>query len=168
MHQITLAYDAGISERAVQRDERVSDDTVASIAKALKLESDALTRPDRHYFQEEIKRMASRYRMIEAKQLLTMRDCRRPDRLSRTDPRHLLGGGRGSGSCPGVFLITCVIGGTSSTSCHTRKNTTPSNCLTEETLTRWSLSYVQYQLTGSAFEELPRTSYFRLPQWIFG
>lgn len=78
MKQITLAHEAGVSERAIQRiesGESVADETLARIAKAFQMESDALTKPRPVMSDEEAIEYARRLKVITARRIESIQDC---------------------------------------------------------------------------------------------
>src|SRR5438552_6498963 len=81
-NQLTLAFEAKIHERTVQRMERgekVDDDTLCKVAKALRLEEEAFLGP--HYISTEDEAIAkaekilSEIKVIEAHAFATLKDC---------------------------------------------------------------------------------------------
>lgn len=82
MKQFTLAFEAGVDERTVQRIERgekVNDDTLRKIAKALRLQEDAFVGlryvPTSEEAIVEAEKMLSQVLMIEASEFRTVKDC---------------------------------------------------------------------------------------------
>ncbi len=79
--QITLAYEAGVTERTIQRiekGEQVSDETRRQIAKAFRLREDFFTKPDYVPTAEEIesllKRTGEKFMAVAARRLQGARD----------------------------------------------------------------------------------------------
>ena len=82
MKQLSLALEAGVDERTVQRIERgekVNDDTLRKIAKALRLQEDAFVGlryiPTSEEAVAEAEKMLSQVMMIEASEFRTVKDC---------------------------------------------------------------------------------------------
>ena len=82
MKQITLAQNAGITERTLQRVEsgkKTNDDTLRKIARALSLPENALVEPlyvpSAEEIQSGISGFYSEYRPVEAREFATLRDC---------------------------------------------------------------------------------------------
>lgn len=78
MKQITLAHNAGISERQVQRveaGESVADETLIRIAKAFGYENDAFTKPRDVMSDEAAAAYEGGLRVVDAKRLRSERDC---------------------------------------------------------------------------------------------
>jgi transcriptional regulator with XRE-family HTH domain len=82
MKQLTLALEAGVDERTVQRVERgekVNDDTLRKIAKGLRLQEEAFVGmryvPTSEEAVAEAEKMLSQLLMIEASDFRTVKDC---------------------------------------------------------------------------------------------
>jgi transcriptional regulator with XRE-family HTH domain len=82
MKQLTLALEAGVDERTVQRVERgekVNDDTLRRIAKALRIQEDAFVGmryvPTSEEAVAEAEKMLSQVLMVEANVFSTVKDC---------------------------------------------------------------------------------------------
>jgi transcriptional regulator with XRE-family HTH domain len=82
MKQLTLALEAGVNERTVQRIERgekVDDETLRKIAKALRMQEDAFIGmryvPTPEEAVAEAEKMLSQVLMIEASEFRTVKDC---------------------------------------------------------------------------------------------
>lgn len=82
MKQLTLAFEAGVNERTVQRVERaekVDDETLRKIAKGLRLQEDAFVGfryiPSPEEAVADAGKMLSQLMMIEAIEFRTVKDC---------------------------------------------------------------------------------------------
>jgi transcriptional regulator with XRE-family HTH domain len=82
MKQLSLALEAGVDERTVQRIERgekVNDDTLRKIAKVLRLQEDAFVGlryiPTSEEAVAEAEKMLSQVMMVEASEFRTVKDC---------------------------------------------------------------------------------------------
>lgn len=80
--QLTLALEAGVDERTVQRIERgekVGEDTLRKIAKALRFADDAFVKPrcvpSEDDLRRETERALAQLKVIEAQDFSTLKDC---------------------------------------------------------------------------------------------